>query len=232
MEDVVQKIDELINYLRENTVPKWATYIAIFIPILISILVVVITVIQYRRNKKLQQDICDKEMRVQMHNDFLAIYDEFVKVFKILLGAKNGIERIFINSQNAMRWFNDFRDGGQSMWQALNKAELLSPKNDKEFIDALRNIHDKTGQLFDYAWNYYYSSEGTNHYNSTFAKISALYQVQNPDQLYFNPVAYEDFLNMYVDKHIKTINKGIEEIIILMSEDNFDVYFEPYVKMQ
>ena len=232
MEDITQKMDELITSLSVNSVPQWVTYIGIFVPIMISILVVVITIIQHRRSKKLQQDICDKEMRVQMHNDFLAIYDEFVKVFKVILGAQNGIEKIFVSPQNALRWFNDFRDCGQSVWQALNKAELLCPETDTEFVEALRNIHNKTAKLFDDAWNYYYSYNGTNHYNATFGKISALYKIQSPDQLYFNLSAYQDFLNMYIDDNIKEINKSIETIITLMSKDRFDVYFEPYVKMQ
>ena len=84
MEEVLQKLTELINVLENNSVPLWLSIFGIIVPIIISVAVVIITIINNRRDKDLQRQInekntelekllSDRDVRIQMHADFLKI---------------------------------------------------------------------------------------------------------------------------------------------------------------
>ena len=57
MEELIQKIDELINEISANSVPLWLSIVGIFVPILISIIVLWQGCRQNKRNLELQQQI-------------------------------------------------------------------------------------------------------------------------------------------------------------------------------
>ena len=75
MEELIQKIDELIIAINNNSLPLWLSIVGILVPIFISIIVAIQAYIQHNSNKQLQIYISEKESRIQMHTDFLAIYD-------------------------------------------------------------------------------------------------------------------------------------------------------------
>ena len=73
MEELIDKIDELIIAINNNSIPLWLSIVGILIPIFISIVVAIQAYIQHNSNKKLQMYISEKEARIQMHSDFLAM---------------------------------------------------------------------------------------------------------------------------------------------------------------
>ena len=83
MEELIQKIDELINAINNNSVPLWLTIIGILVPIAISLLVWWQSHQQNKKNialqkqittseEKLQKEICSKEIKVQRKKNPLA----------------------------------------------------------------------------------------------------------------------------------------------------------------
>ena len=60
MEEVLQKLTELIDVLENNSVPLWLSIFGIIVPIIISVAVVIITIINNRRDKDLQRQINEK----------------------------------------------------------------------------------------------------------------------------------------------------------------------------
>ena len=65
MEELIQKIDELINAINNNSVPLWLTIIGILVPIAISLLVWWQSHQQNKKNISLQKQITESEERLQ-----------------------------------------------------------------------------------------------------------------------------------------------------------------------
>ena len=61
MEELIQKIDELINAINNNSVPLWLTIIGILVPIAISLLVWWQSHQQNKKNIALQKQITTSE---------------------------------------------------------------------------------------------------------------------------------------------------------------------------
>ncbi len=73
MEELSQKIAELIETLNKNSVPIGLTIFCMIVPIVISLAVAIFAVVQHYQNKRLQKNISEKELKVQMHGDILNI---------------------------------------------------------------------------------------------------------------------------------------------------------------
>ena len=192
MEEIVQKIEELIEILKENSIPTWISIIGVFVPIILSGLVIFLTVIQHKQNKKLQIDISSKEIKVQMHNDFLKIYDEFSYAQSVIGQAGKGIEVILSNNYVLAKWLDDLWRSVQGMCQATNRAKLLVPKSDEELPKILKSIWTDTSNL----WKQIYIIANTKTNFST-----------------------------------SEINKSIIKLLDSFKYEEFDRYFEPYIKM-
>ena len=74
MDELIRKMDELIEAINNNNVPVWLTWVGIFVPIIISIAVIVQAAVQAKNNKKFQKYLRDRDVKVQMHTNFLNIY--------------------------------------------------------------------------------------------------------------------------------------------------------------
>lgn len=79
MEELSQKIAELIETLNKNSVPIGLTIFCMIVPIVISLAVAIFAVVQHYQNKRLQKNISEKELKVQMHGDILnIIFRQFI----------------------------------------------------------------------------------------------------------------------------------------------------------
>ena len=56
MDELIRKMDELIEAINNNNVPAWLTWVGIFVPIIISIAVIIQAAAQAKNNKKFQKD--------------------------------------------------------------------------------------------------------------------------------------------------------------------------------
>lgn len=71
-------------------------YISTFLPILLSALLIIENLIFHFRNKKLQQEIHNRDIRLRKHDDILKIYSvyyevsDFLYANNIVLGVKEG----------------------------------------------------------------------------------------------------------------------------------------------
>ena len=74
MEELIQKIDELINAINNNSVPLWLSIIGILVPIAISLLVWWQSHQQNKKNIALQQQITTSEEKLQKLAEFIKQY--------------------------------------------------------------------------------------------------------------------------------------------------------------
>ena len=245
MEEIVKKIDELINEIGANTVPLWLSIIGIFVPILISIIVLWQGCRQNKRNLELQQQITNseerlqkeistKEIKVQMHGDFLKIYDDFCIAQNVIGKAKDNMSNIFANPNISLQWTNDLINANNGVCQAMNRARLLLPTDDKEFLDILRKVFEKYRELTDKVIDYIDTGAAEFYRNQTWGKITQSYNICYGDYMALanNPLAGQDFMKLYSNKEIQALNDMIKEILPFFEYDAFDKYFEKYLRIE
>lgn len=244
MEELIQKIDELINKISENSVPLWLSIIGIFVPILISLLVLWQGYRQNRRNielqqqitnseEKLQKEISAKETKVQMHGDFLKIYDDFCIAQSVIGKAKDNIPNIFFNPNIALQWTNDLINANNGVCQAMNRARLLLPTCDKVFLDVLRTVFEKYRELTSKVIDYINTGAAEFYRNQTWNKITQTYNIGYGDYMALanNPIACQDFMKLYSNKETDLLNDMIKELLPLFEYENFDIHFEKYLRI-
>lgn len=241
MEELTQKIDELIATLNANTVPLWVSIFGIFVPIAISIAVIVITVIQNLQNKKLQQAISDRECTVQMHNDILKIYDDFC-IAQQILGITGGKSYIVFSNFGATNtgilapemYVNNLNAALTSLCQALNRAKLLLPQKDEQLRKILENVYDKYRQLKFKVDEYYYEGIARNVSDDAWQKIvNGNFNIAQYDYIHLrqNESAFKFYLESCKTTTTKEIDNMTNELIELLKYEKFDIYFEKYLQM-
>ena len=250
MEELIQKIDELINAINNNSVPLWLTIIGILVPIAISLLVWWQSHQQNKKNialqkqittseEKLQKEICSKEIKVQMHGDILKIYDDFCLAQNTIGYAKDNVHTIFsnFNSNNGisfpLQWINNVTAASNILCQSVNRAKLLLPSEDEELRTILESIWKKYKELKAKVDEYFYSGAAFTHANNAWLIIGPRFNIMAGDYntLMSNPIAYDAFLKLCINDTTKEINEKIAEILDLLTYDKFDVYFEKYLRM-
>ena len=244
MEELIQKIDELINEISANSVPLWLSIIGVFVPILLSLLVLWQGYRQNKRNielqqqitnseEKLQKEISAKEIKVQMHGDFLKIYDDFCVAQSVIGKAKDNISNIFSNPNIALQWTNDLINANNGVCQAMNRAHLLLPTSDKQFLEVLKNAFEKYRELTSKVIDYTNTGTAEFYRNQTWSKICQTYNIAYGDYMALsnNPIAYQDFMKLYSNKETEVINVIIKDILPLFEYDKFDKYFEKYLRV-
>ena len=138
MEELIQKIEELNIVVENNGVPVVLTWVGVLFPIIISILVIIQTAIQASRNKKFQKYLSDRDVKVQMHNDFMKIYDDFCYAQNII--CVTSIDEIFAIPELTSMWYNDLTKALTALLQSGNRAQLLIPSEDKDLREMLDNL--------------------------------------------------------------------------------------------
>ena len=244
MEELIQKIDELINEISANSVPLWLSIIGVFVPILLSLLVLWQGCRQNKRNielqqqitnseEKLQKELSAKEIKVQMHGDFLKIYDDFCIAQSVMGKAKDNMPNFFANPNIAFQWTSDLINANNGVCQAINRARLLLPTCDKEFLEVLRNVFEKYRELTYKVTDYIDTGAAEFYRNQTWSKITQTYNIAYGDYraLANNPIACQDFMKLYSNKEMDILNEMIREILPLFEYDSFDKYFEKYLRV-
>ena len=245
MEEIVQKLDELICAINNNSEQRWLTWVGILVPIAVSIIAIVIDIILNIRNKKLQKQIMeseevfqkkisDRDIKTQMHSDFLKIYDDFCYARNIIGSGLNNIENFCIDTNNMNRWLNDLWESVQRTAQATNRARLLVPADDVDLPNILSYIWHQAEFLWQLTFNYVYSNDTIQLYYQLWDRVSLQYGIPkgNINALRSNSIAYSEFIMYYRNSTTIEINDMIGNILPLFEYEKFDKYFEQYIKME
>lgn len=244
MEDLIATLNDLIEVIKDNSVPMWITIIGVFVPILISILVLWLSVRQNKKNielqeqmeeraRKLQKEICNRDIKAQIRGDILKIYDNFYFAQNTIAIVKNSVHVTFSDFNMSNQWVININTSIHLMFQATDRANLLLPASDQELRKVLETILDKYKELKDKIDEYYHGGEASSIATMAWHKISSLYTIpfNNYNALKNNPDAHNTFLQLCENNETKEINNMITEILPLFSYDKFDKYFKPYLQM-
>ncbi len=233
MEELIQKINELIFAINNNSTPSWLTIVGIFVPILISIAVAIQAYIQHISNKKLQAYISERETRVQMHGDFLNIYDAFCIAQSCIGAARNQVDEVFAMPNLTFQWHNDMRQALSGVCQATNRARLLLPTNDTDLMGVLDTIFKQYRELVAQIDEYIATGKVEYDRGQAWSKLNPQYGifVGNYAMLSSNPVAYGDYIKLFSNEKTKQISEIIKELLPLFEYEKFDKFFEPYLRI-
>lgn len=249
MEEVLQKLTELINVLENNSVPLWLSIFGIIVPIIISVAVVIITIINNRRDKDLQRQInekntelekllSDRDVRIQMHADFLKIYDDFCFA-QNAIGMMGGRFYLIFSNFSTVNgvcfptvYVNNLNTALNVLCQAMNKAKLLFPENEVNLRAAIDNIYNKYKNVTVKINEYYYSGLAYNTCQIAWSKMPSIGVFHQDYNLLMNDKkAYDAFLLNCRTSVTNEIDKETEELLKLFEYDAFDKYFEKYLRI-
>lgn len=253
MEEIAQKIEQLIEVINQNSIPTWITILGILIPIILSIMLLLQSHRQNKKNnqlqkqieqnnKKLQKELSEHEERVQMRGDILKIYNDFCYAQSVIGRGRGQINVIFSNfsSYNAsyapnipMQWINDVHYATSSTCQAVNRSKLLLPPSDEDLRNVLEEMYEKIKEVRDKAEFYYNSGNAYSASETAWNTITPSSGISKYNYPAFgsNQPAYDSFLKLCINDSTKEIEQKIEELLSLFDYDKFDRYFEPYLQM-
>lgn len=241
MEELIQKIDELINTINENSVPKGVTIAGIVIPILISAAVAVFAILQHFQNVRLQRIISNRDYKVQMHADILKIYDDFCLAQNALggsVGAVHSVFACFLPVSGGLNlptlYVNNLNAALNVICQAANRAKLLLPKEDENIRNMIEDTYEKFKKLKFKVDEYFYNGIAYNVADSAWNKILSngiIISKWNYYELNNNRTVYGTFLEYCKTATTQEIDAMTQELHDLFTYDKFDVYFEKYLQM-
>lgn len=233
MEELIQKIDELIIAINNNSLPLWLSIVGILVPIFISIIVAIQAYIQHNSNKELQIYISEKESRIQMHTDFLAIYDSFCIAQNCIGPSRNKINEIFANPNLMSQWYNNLYQASSGLCQSTNRALLLLPERDTDLRNILDHLFKEYKSLVEQI-NDYITSERVEHdRRQAWEKLNPQYGIcaGNYVMLSSNPSACGDYIKLFSNETTQQISEAIKKILTLFEYEKFDKFFEPYLRI-
>lgn len=250
MEELIQKIDEVIVAINSSSTPLWINIVGIFVPIVLSIVVIFITIHQNKINKILQQQICDtniklqqelslKEQKLQMHTDVIKIYEDYCLAQNAVAEFKDKTHIIFSSfySNSAgllvpLNAINNLQNSFNIMCMAENRAMILFPESDTCIKERLKEIFLKTRKILDKLADYYLSGIAKSISDIAWQKIVTQgISLGDYVSLMQNQKLYNTYLDMCKNQTTAEIEKQIEDILSLYTYDNFDLYFKKYVQI-
>jgi len=236
MEEIAQKLDELIKAINSNSVLDW---IAALVPIALTVIIIIQSILHHRDNKKMQEYISDRDVKAQMHSEFLKMYDDIACAQNMLCYA-NGKSEVVLsnfdfnsNSINAPMWVNNLNSIATNVCQTSNRARLLIPKKDKEFCDVIVNIWERYRILTFKINSYFNSGKAYAKSQDAWNTINIKYLIPQGNYLAFavNRDACDDYIKLCSTDETEEINKLIKEFAELLKYENFDRYFEDYLRI-
>lgn len=245
MEEVIQTLNEIVKAINDNSVPVCIAIIGTFVPIIISIAVFFQSYRQNKRHRELQEQMDEsnatlqrelnmRDMKVQMHGDFLKVYNDFCYAQNVIAYGKDQVHVIFSNVTNmSIQWVNDINHASRIICQSVNTAKLLLPKSDTSFSATLESIYQKILDFQKEVNTYYHGGQAGAVWNNAWRTVSSAYGIVAGDyySLMNNAVAYDAFLKLCANEKASQINDMIKETISLFEYDKFDILFLPYLQM-
>ena len=239
MEEIVQKLDELKNIIENNSIPKCLEILGVIVPIIISLVVFGVSSHQFSINKKLQTQISNRDIKAQMHTNFLKMYDDIAFAQNLVGTSGKRCEKILANFDvnsyfiTAPAWVSSLANSAGNLCQASNRVKIFLSDEDKEFKNIIINIWKKYEQLIIKISSYYYDGKANYNAQNAWDKINKIYGIPQWTYAGFiaNYKAYEDYINLCTNDETQEINKLIEEFLKLFDYDKFDVYFEKYLRI-
>ena len=215
MEDLVIKMEELIQAINNNNVPVWITYVSIIVPIILSVVVIVTTLLQHRQNKQLQKAISDRDVNFQMHEEILKIYSTF-EDFHDFVMLNSNLVAVISNNKRLSSFFDGVNKFQIKLSHASNHVKLIF--EDKKLKNIISNIHEMFFSFIKEFSEYYNSGKIEENSETAWTLMNDQFKIKKGEywKLLSNKKAYENFKKLYKDEHVNKLQTSINNLRFLV----------------
>lgn len=209
-------------------------YVSTFLPILLSALLIIQNFIIDSRNKKLQKEIHNRDIKLRKHDDILSIYSVYYEVMDLLYSSNFVFEVKQGNINYVMNCRYNLVSLRSNIIRKLDLATLLLKRSDNELFKIVETRFKLAIEIID-KYLYYINGNFVNTATNSWNKICTL----NPTILRYNYWTLQqnqdnlnDFLKMCETDETKELDKLLEQYNEQHSYEKFDIYFEKYLGME
>ena len=222
---------EFANVVCNQNTPSWLSYIEVFIPILISVVVLIVTVCQHQQNKNVRNILYEKEKTFQMHTEVLKIYTAYEDLYDFLT-LHNDLIQIFSVDKNLSNYYEKLREIGLSINHANDHAKLIF--TDKEIVTVLENVRKHLASYIKAFVIFSLSEKRAESQEKAWKYVNQNYTIKKEDYwgLRKNNQAWRDFSKLWKDEDFLELEKMLKNMDSLFSDEAFDKYFAPYLKIE
>ena len=215
MEDLVIKMEELIQAINNNNVPVWITYVSIIVPIILSVVVIVTTLLQHRQNKQLQKAISDRDVNFQMHEEILKIYSTF-EDFHDFVMLNSNLVAVISNNKRLSSFFDGVNKFQIKLSHASNHVKLIF--EDKKLKNIISNIHEMFFSFIKEFSEYYNSGKIEENSETAWTLMNDQFKIKKGEywKLLSNKKVYENFKKLYKDEHVNKLQTSINNLRFLV----------------
>lgn len=209
-------------------------YISTFLPILLSAMLIIQNFIIDSRNKKLQKEIHNRDIRLRKHDDILKIYSvyyevsDFLYANNIVLGVKEGNVPYITNCRFHLVLMKN------NILRKLDLATLMLKNSDNELYEVVKYRFEFVAKIID-KYIDYIDSDFVSVSLQAWSKISQLYplvQQYNYTLLYQIQNCLNDFHKLCETSTTLELDELLKQYAELHNYDKFDIYFEKYFDLK
>lgn len=209
-------------------------YVSTFLPILLSALLIIQNFIIDLRNKKLQKEIHNRDIRLRRHDDILSIYSIYYDVMSLLYTSNFVFEVKQGNVNYVMNYYNNLFLMKNNILRKLDIANLLFRHSDSELFEVIETRFKLAVEIIN-KYLAYINGNFVNTATDSWNKICKLQPLLSPYNyllLHQNQSILNDFLKMCETDETKELDKLLEQYNEQHSYEKFDIYFEKYLGME
>lgn len=209
-------------------------YVSTFLPILLSALLIIQNFIIDSRNKKLQKEIHNRDIRLRRHDDILSIYSIYYDVMSLLYTSNFVFEVKQGNVNYVMNYYNNLFLMKNNILRKLDIANLLFRHSDSELFEVIETRFKLAVEIIN-KYLAYINGNFVNTATDSWNKICKLQPLLSPYNyllLHQNQSILNDFLKMCETDETKELDKLLEQYNEQHSYEKFDIYFEKYLGME
>ena len=165
-----------------------------------------------------------------MHEEILKIYSTF-EDFHDFFMLNSDLVSVVSNTRKLSSFFEGIDRFQIKISHAGNHVKLIF--EDEKLKTIINNIHDIFFSFIEEFNEYYNSGKIEENSETAWALMNNKFSIKNGEywKLKANKKAYEAFRRLYKDESVNKLQTDINKLLEQFTDDNFDVYFQPYVKI-
>lgn len=209
-------------------------YVATFLPILLSAMLIIQNHIINNRNKKLQKEIHNRDVRLRQHDDILSIYSVYYEFMDLMYTSNFAFEVKQGNVNFVMNFRNTLIQMRTIIFKKLDLAALLFKRSDNKLFTLIEERYKLSIEIIDKYMKYINGD-----FNSVASQAWNKICIINPNIIqgnYFllhqNQEISNDFLKMCETNETKELDDLLTKHRDLHTYENYDIYFEKYLGIE
>ncbi len=233
MEEIVAVLQQIADSIGQNPVPTWLTIMGIVLPVVLSGITIVLSIRMDRQNKELQKQLHNRDVINQSRECMLEIYNTYISALNIANQADKCVADIFGSDQSYYQWGVSVENMQMQVMGAYNRAKLMVG-TDAKMIDCLKKSWHAFADIDRSVGRYVGTGIPSQTIQNAWTQFSTKYGIYAGDYgtLLRNRVMREEFIKLCENTYTQEIQTKITAYIDLVGCDEFDKFFEAYIRIE